>query len=197
MKLKKLFPIIMLSLVLTTTACSGAEKNSGQQTETTTDSADTEEVRCFVTEVSDQTIKVMVMKDGDKGERPDGTRPPEGEKPEGTMSPEGEKPDGTMPPKGEKPEGTMSPNGEGKQHMKGEEKTIYLTDTTTIKKENEDGTQEEVTVSDITNGNMLTVTGVAKDDGYEATAIVVSNRQGGMGRDRQEQNSSTQTNGES
>ena len=139
---------------------------------------ESESIMCRVTAVGDNTLTVMSMGNGNMGERPNG------EKPDGTPSADGEMPNG------EKPDGTppadAGENGDksGKDKMRGEEKTIIISDSTTIKKENEDGTTEDASLSDISEGSMIKVTGTDSDDGYQASEIVISSMQGFGGKDR-------------
>lgn len=202
MKNRKIWVAAFLgATALTITACgSGTTENSN--TETTdaqasgeeTSNAESESIMCRVTAVVDNTLTVMSMGNGNPGERPNG------EKPDGTPSADGKRPDreradGTPPagkdmPNGEQPGETPSADegqnrdGFGRNKMRGEEKTIIISDSTAIKKENEDGTIEDASLSDITEGSMLKVTGTDSDDGFQANEIVISINQGFGGRDR-------------
>lgn len=206
---KKWMAIFLCATVLTVTAC-GSETKETSNTETEVSSEDTsntesDSIMCRVTAVGDNTLTVITMGNGNRGERPNGTpaadgKMQNGEKPDGTPPAEGEwkkgeRPDGTPSADGEmtsgqKPEGTPPADaGEhedksGRGQMRGEEKTILIRDSTVIKKENEDGTIEDVSLSDISEGTMVKVTGTDSDDGYQASEIVISSSQGFGGRDR-------------
>lgn len=191
-----------------TTETSNTGTTETQDSGEETSNAESESIMCRVTAVGDNTLTVMSMGNGNMGERPNGEKPdgtpsadgemPNGEKPDGTPPADmqkGEKPDGTPSadgemPKGEMPDGTppadAGENGDksGKDKMRGEEKTIIISDSTTIKKENEDGTTEDASLSDISEGSMIKVTGTDSDDGYQASEIVISSMQGFGGKDR-------------
>lgn len=192
---KKWMAAFLCATGLTVTACGGGSTETNntetKDSEKEISNAESESIMCRVTAVGDNSITVMSMgerPDGEmsKGEKPDGTPPADmekGEKPDGTQPEDmekGEKPDGTPPADiGEKGEG-----GAGKDQMRGEEKTIIIGDSTTIKKENEDGTTEDASLSDISEGGMLKVTGTSSDAGYEASEIVISSSQGFEEKDR-------------
>ena len=200
--------MFLCATALTVTAC-GSETKETSNTGTEafigdTSNAESESIMCRVIAVGDNILTVMTMGNGNRGERPDGTpsadeKRSNGENPDGTPPAKGEwkkgeRPDGTPSaddemPRGERPEGTPpadAGNGDkfGKGQMRGEEKTILISDSTTIKKEKEDGTIEDVSMSDISEGTMLKVTGTDCDDGYQASEIVISSTQGFGGRDR-------------
>ena len=131
-----------------------------------------------VTAVGDSSITVSVMQGrgggpGGNGEKPDGEaadgempEKPDGEAADGEMpeKPDGEAADGEMP---EKPDGE-APNGEMPE---GETKEIKVDDATTYTKITEDNNTETITLADITEGQMVTIT--YAEDGETAASIEV------------------------
>ena len=124
--------------------------------------------------------------DGEMPEKPDGEaadgempEKPDGEAADGEMpeKPDGEAADGEMPekPDGEAADGEMpvkpdgeAPNGEMPE---GETKEIKVDDATTYTKITEDNNTETITLADITEGQMVTIT--YAEDGETAASIEV------------------------
>lgn len=184
---KKWMSVFICAMALTTTACGNGTTTTSTEA-AGEDTKESESIMCRVTSVGDNSLTVMTMGNGNRGERPDGTPPADRE----NMK-DGEKPDGT-PPADYKEKKEQSEDGASGDETKedlpenaknhGEEKTILLSDSTTIKKENEDGTIEECVLSDITEGVMLKVTGTDSENGYQAAEIVISTMQNFRGKDK-------------
>lgn len=193
---------MVLAMALSFTACgngsdaANSANTDNSQVENTsqpeTDNQSEEETTTMgrVTAMADNSITIMAMNfgNGKHGDRPNGT-PPDGDnkggRPSGTMAPDGEKPDGTMPADGEKPSGTMTPDGEKPDGTmpadmpkdgrgQGEEKTVIISDSTSIVKQNEDGTTETIDISEITEGTMIEITGTETDGTITATKIQIN-----------------------
>ena len=183
----------MLALACSMTACGSASSDSKTtQSENSEESAQSESLTGRVVSIDGETITVMAF----NGEnRKGGPKPGETMDPNATMPADMEKTEGEPPEKMD-PDVTMDPNAtmsadmeKNGDRMQGEETTVLVSDRTSITKENEDGTTETASVSDLTEGSMIKVTGTITEDGWEADTIVVMQSMGEPGRNDDKENS--------
>ena len=161
---KKYLSILMVCLMLTLVACSSSEDTTVQSSEKVTVSGE-------VVSITDNslTLAVGTEKTMDKGEMPDESMPDSGDMPDESMPDSGDMPNEDMPesgdmpsgerPSGEKPSGDMSSDGEmlSMLDLTGEELTITIDENTVITSGNGDAS-EEVSISDISEGTVVSIT---------------------------------------
>ena len=139
---KKYLSILIVCLMLTLVACSPSENTTVQSSEEVT-------VLGEVVSITDNslTLAVGTEKTMDKGEMPDESMPDSGDMPSGER------------PSGEKPSGDMSSDGEmlSMLDLTGEELTITIDENTVITSGNGDAS-EEVSISDISEGTVVSIT---------------------------------------
>lgn|GEM_PF-2055355 len=150
---KKYLSILMVCLMLTLVACSPSENTTVQSSEEVT-------VLGEVVSITDNslTLAVGTEKTMDKGEMPDESMPDSGDMPNEDMPESGDIPSGERP-SGEKPSGDMSSDGEmlSMLDLTGEELTITIDENTVITSGNGDAS-EEVSISDISEGTVVSIT---------------------------------------
>jgi len=139
--------------MLTLVACSPSENTTVQSSEEVTVSGE-------VVSITDNslTLAVGTEKTMDKGEMPDESMPDSGDMPNEDMPESGDIPSGERP-SGEKPSGDMSSDGEmlSMLDLTGEELTITIDENTVITSGNGDAS-EEVSISDISEGTVVSIT---------------------------------------
>lgn len=139
---KKYLSILIVCLMLTLVACSSSEDTTVQSSEEVTVSGE-------VVSITDNslTLAAGTEKTMDKGEMPDESMPESGDMPSGER------------PSGEKPSGDMSSDGEmlSMLDLTGEELTITIDENTVITSGNGDDS-EEVSISDISEGTVVSIT---------------------------------------